>query len=1172
MGKLKALLRSRWFWRALGAILLGLLIWFLGPLVSIGDFRPFEWWPAALFFALLPPLVVAGAWLWSRRRAQRRNAAMIEALKPGSPADHDEIAAKLVEALDMLKSARLGSERAYVYQLPWYAIIGPSGAGKTTALLNSGLDFPTAVAGEYRALRGQPNTPNCDWWFTDEAVLIDTAGRYVTQDIDAAADAEGWRSFLELLKRHRPLQPLNGIIVAIPAPDFANKTAMAAHAGNIRARLAEIRETLGQDLPVYVLITKADLLSGFREYFARSTDAESDQVFGATAPGTNPDSDSVLRGFDALVTSVSSRLVDRMQSEPQLPLRAQMAGFPGQLASLRAPLATLLAALAVRSRFDEPARVRGVYLASGTQTGNPVDRILLGAGLPALASAQAVGQGRSFFLKRFFSDLVIPEQGMAGRNPAAERRTRQRYIAGVAAAGVALTLAIGLWIWGYSRNMALIHSIYATASAYSEATGGAAAGTSVEQDLAALGVLGKATHDMTEAGDFGLGLGQGGRLGRELRGVYGRDLQRRLTPILVGLAEERLAANGTAPAALYDDLKSYLILGGRGPTLDEHVLAWVQSAWTARGGPGAESEAGELARHTAALFDGNFKPVAIDDARIETARAILRTQPPAVRVYGRLKTRAIEKGEPMWTARDNAGPRPELFFDGGGAFAPGAGVPALFTRAGYERTFLPIAASGPKLLEEENWVVGDTGVARLSAAELGALRQDLERLYFAEFLSRWQTYVASLKPRPVTSLADNVQRLRDGSGPLSPIAPLLRAIAKATDLTPGKNVPKPQASAVLPQSGVLGAAAKTAAGAAGAAFAGGGDPRRSIVDAFVPLRIFVGTAAAGGAPSNAPVDALMTTMGQLADKLNVIAVLPGGGGATGSQQSLEAKALILQLDQSANAMPPPAGLWAKAVASDASVALGGARLAQMSGAINASFGEQCLQLLSHAFPVRPAAAAELPLDVFARFFAPQGQFARFVNDDLAGYVDTSTESWQAKPNATEVGLTEANVRALQAANLVTRIFFGGDPHSARLSYQVEPVALAGAPSVTLRIDGQTLTFDGKSPIPVTFEWPGPGGASVEFATTGTAPEVRSWPGQWAAFRLMKAAAVKSGASPAIGEGSLTQAGARFDFRVRTFGGTNPFVLDPFVKIACPSATTGQQSALRRSASPLVQTG
>lgn len=1131
---MKALFRNRWFWRVVGAIALGLLIFFVGPLVSIAGFRPLGWWPVYTFLALLPLILVGVFFLLGRKREQKRNAAMMEALKPDPGAeDRDEISAKLTQALDMLKSAKVGSRGAYAYQLPWYAIIGPSGAGKTTALLNCGLEFPTAVAGEYRALRGQPKTPNCDWWFTDEAVLIDTAGRYVTQDDDASADAAGWKSFLELLQQYRPLQPLNGVIVAIPAPDFVDPAKMAEHARHIRARLAEIGNELGQDLPVYVLITKADLLAGFREYFRSSTDSESDQVFGSTAKGDRPDSKSVLEGFEALVTSISARVVERMQAEPQMHLRAQIAAFPAQLASLQAPIGKLLEALGQKSRFDEPARVRGVYLSSSVQTGNPVDRILLSVGAPATHSAQTVGTGRSYFLKRFFSDLLIPEQGMAGRNPQAEKRASRNYTIAVAASLALLALCCGVWTWGYFRNLSLIDKVFATAEAYANVRAG---GAGVDVDVAALGVLGDATSEMDEASDFGLGLGQGSRLASELGGIYGRDLKRRLAPMLVGLAEQRMAADGGNPTALYDDLKSYLILGGQGPALGEHVVAWVQPAWIDRGGPDAETQAGELARHTQALFAGNFAPHAIDAGRVEGARSILRAQPAAVRVYGRLKSKALETGEEMWTARANAGPRPELFFDTSGAFAPGAGVPALFTRSGYDKIFLPIVAKGASLLEEEKWVVGDSGTAQLSPAEMAGLKSDLERLYFAEFLDRWQSFMSSIKVKPAGSLGENVQRLRDGGGPLSPIKPLLTSIAKATDMTPGKGVPKP--------SGRL-AQAIDMADAAGVGPGSVDGGRQAVVDAFMPLRLFVGKG------EGSPLDAVLQSMTQLADKLNVIAVLPGGGGESGSQQSLEAKAAILQLDQNGNGMPAPAGIWIKQVASDASVALGGARLSQMEGAMSANFGESCAGVLAKSYPVAPGGGADLALADFARFFSPQGLFASFVNTELAGYLDKTPPSWSAKENAGEIGLTEGTVRAMQAADTVTRTFFANDPTSPRMSYQIEPVALSGADSVTLQVDGQSLRYDGKSPIPSTFDWPGPGGASITFTTEGGEPSQRTWNGPWAVFRMMKVAAIKSGASPAIGEGSLTQAGARFDFRIRTFAGSNPFVVDPFVKVRCP---------------------
>ena len=1161
MTKLKALARNPWFWRVFGALLIGLIIWFIGPLIAIGGWKPLGWWPVALLFSLLPIILVGGLWWWRKRQAAKKNAALVDALAPAPAGDRPELETKLTEALGMLRSTKVGKSGAYMYQLPWYAIIGPSGAGKTTALLNSGLGFPTAVAGEYRALRGQPNTPNCDWWFTDEAVLIDTAGRYVTQDVNAAQDAEGWKGFLDLLKRHRPLQPLNGIIVAVPAPDFADPRLMASHAENIRARLNEITTTLGLDLPVYLLVTKADLLAGFREYFARNTDAESDQVFGSTAPGDRSNDEAVLSGFDALVTSVSARVVDRMQNEAQLPLRGQIAAFPAQLASLRKPLADLLTALGQKTRYEGAARVRGIYLASGTQTGSPVDRILLTIGMPPSASEHAVGRGRSYFLKRFFSDLVFPEQGITGRNLAAEKRAKLRYTAGLAGGVAALVAALGLWTYGYIRNTGLIRNVYTTAAAYSDAAGLSRGGTATPPEaLAALNVLGKATSDMEQASDFGLGLGQGGRLHGELNAIYGRDLQRRLNPILANLAETRMAADMNAPAALYDDLKSYLILGGRGPMLPEQILAWVQPAWLAGSSdPDAEVQAGDIARHAKAMLEGSFAPVAIDTARVEQARGVIRTQPAAVRVYGRLKSEAMTGGSPMWSARDHAGPSPEIFFASGGAFAQGAGVPALFTRSGYDKTFLPILAGGGKLLAEEQWVVGDTGPAQaMNPAELSALKRDLERLYFAEFLSRWQGYLAAMQPKPAGSLADNIQRLRDGSGPLSPIPPLMKAVAEATNMM--RSAAATGAAAKL-SGGMVG----QALGAAGVSPAGGADdPRTAVVNAFLPLRMFVGIPPGGGPPAPgtpAPIDAMLTAMGQLADKLTVISALAGGGTEQASAAGLEVRALVAQLEQSGGSMPAPMNVITKQLAGDANVALGGARTAQLGAAIGANFGEACSELLAKSFPVQPAATAEVTVGDFARFFGPQGAFAKFVSTELQGYVDTNKPEWELLPNAAEIGLTPANLRSLQAAQGVTRAFFAADPTTPRLVYQIEPVALAGAKSVKLTVDGQSLSFDGKAAVPATFDWPGAGGATIEFAVEGsTAPEVRTWQGTWAAFRMMKAAAVKAAGSPITGTGSLTQGPARFDFRVRTFGATNPFVVDPFVKVGCPATTVGAPKA------------
>src|SRR5690349_24214414 len=168
------------------------------------------------------------------------------------------------EALATLKSTAKSSG-SFLYDLPWYLIIGPPGAGKTTALVSSGLRFPLAHGSSVKAVQGVGGTRHCDWWFTDEAVLIDTAGRYTTQDSDAKVDSGAWLGFLRLLKKHRRRQPLNGVLVAVSLSDLAawGEDERLTHARAIRRRVRELQDEFGMQVPVYVLFTKADLIAGF---------------------------------------------------------------------------------------------------------------------------------------------------------------------------------------------------------------------------------------------------------------------------------------------------------------------------------------------------------------------------------------------------------------------------------------------------------------------------------------------------------------------------------------------------------------------------------------------------------------------------------------------------------------------------------------------------------------------------------------------------------------------------------------------------------------------------------------------------------------------------------------------------------------------------------------------
>ena len=319
-----------------------------------------------------------------------------------------------------------------MYEQPWYVIIGPPGAGKTTALVNSGLTFPLAAelgqAGKPGAVAGVGGTRLCEWWFADEAVLIDTAGRYTTQDSDAAVDRAGWQGFLMLLKRYRPRQPLNGVFVAISLADIVTgMETMLAHAAAIRARVKELTTTLGIRLPIYVLFTKADQVIGFTEFFEDLDREKRAQVWGETFKRTASDmivgpAAEFRRAFGDLVTRIGERVVDRLEAERSLERRQLISGFPAQVAMLAEPMDAFLLAAFGGSRLDPAPMLRGIYLTSGTQQGTTIDRLTgtmaRAFGLPSarLASLRPE-QGRSYFLGRLLKEVVFGEAMLVSEPP-----------------------------------------------------------------------------------------------------------------------------------------------------------------------------------------------------------------------------------------------------------------------------------------------------------------------------------------------------------------------------------------------------------------------------------------------------------------------------------------------------------------------------------------------------------------------------------------------------------------------------------------------------------------------------------------------------------------------------------------------------------------------------------
>ncbi len=752
MAKLKSVLTSWWF-VSLTVLLLLVLLFCLGLPLFVAFLRP--WWVRLLVFAVL-----VGGWallVWLRaRKARKAAAALSGAIGDAASANPEEQvqARRMSEAMATLRQSTAG-KRDYLYSRPWYVIIGPPGSGKTTALVNSGLRFPFSD----QSFKGIGGTRNLDFWFADEAVLIDTAGRYTSQDSDATSDSKAWRSFLDLLKRNRPLQPVNGIIVAIGTDELlrGDRQAIDVHAAAIRRRLAEIRAGLEIQVPVYLLVTKADLLAGFVEFFD-DLDVEGRRaVLGQTfnyADG-RPRADAIATAFDGIAQAVSDRQAKRLAKEPDALRRSLILGFPAQMTALRSRLIRLIDGAFVSA--EEPSgTLRGLYFTSGVQEGAPLDRLLSGMA-EIYDQPQATGtsgSGRAYFLNRLLSEVMFPEAGLVQMDPGARRRLKSRLVAAIGAIALVSVLLLAAWGVSFFRNRALHDTLLTQAKAVDTSVREhgidlvqvSDQDADLEQALSVLDqerALARGYGDQQQGGaplSMRFGLFQSGHAEKAVQ-AYREGLRRIMLPRLLLRLEAVIKENVANPLAVYEPLKVYLMLGGQKPGgLDAGaVKGWVNADWANAAYPGADRAdlRKRLGLHLDALLEDKDmasvwanRQAPIDGSLVAAARAAVQTMSVADRAYAILRQKAMASAGAPWLASR------VLSSGDAQAFANGAAVlelqvPYFFTRAGFEKNYQPACSPCRRTLRTISGCSAATPTRRWcasrSAASVRASRRSMPR-------------------------------------------------------------------------------------------------------------------------------------------------------------------------------------------------------------------------------------------------------------------------------------------------------------------------------------------------------------------------------------------------------------------------------------------------------------
>lgn len=1125
MKKLKSFVLNPHFLTALAFFVIGALIWFAGPHTKFGDDNTA---PLASTSARLICLIVLVAiWGLNNLRIQwqnrKQNDSLVadiaknqkESTKGASPQVAEEIQQinrRFSQALATLKKTRFGgSGKKALYELPWYIIVGPPGSGKTTALVNSGLEFPLADQFGKGALQGVGGTRNCDWWFTNEAVLIDTAGRYTTQDSHRVADSGAWEGFLGLLKKNRRRRPINGAVVAISLQDLLTQSddERMQNAKIIRTRLDELMDKLQIRFPVYLMFTKTDLVSGFSEFFEDLNREDRDQVWGVSLPNApkanqSPDFDFLQTQLELLTSRLYDRVLWRMHQERDQKRRGAIYGFPQQMENLQQLISSFVRSTFGENRYQFQPYLRGVYFSSGTQDGSPIDRLMSSVsanfGFPREMSQTANQQGKSFFLSRLFYEVIFPESELVGSNVGYERFIRwfQRGAYGLLAL---ITVGTGVvWSGALTRQTMTMGEVQGYVDEYQEEARSVKDwNRDVRVVLPPLNALVKASrvYDQEEHPWLrGMGL-YDSRVDQQANDAYANELKKLLLPRLIDALEAALK-QGHRGGDLYNTFRIYMMFNKTERLEPELIKDWFGQEWDANLA-GEATRRQELKAHLDNLLALRLAPVELNQRLVRDTRATLLRVPVSQRIYERVRSNP-DYAYPVDMLNEFGESVRENYKLEGADLS----LPALYTIDVYESLDLSKSASLISDVENERWLLAEDDEQRVDFVQedLDEISEEVKTLYLADYAASWARLFKNLEVREYGSINQLNDALTGFADPVySPLRAILQVAKEHTQLT---------APLVQDFAGSDSADEKSRLARAKNLAASRLETTR-VDKQFKELHDMLRESRSG----LAPVDGAMQKVQQLQEFIAEVALSPdptkksfdiararvqGGAGNP-----------ITSLRGYAQTQPEAVERWLTKLADESWRLV----LANARQYVNVEWRAQVFtpyrQGLAGRYPLSGSSRDEMAMFDFSAFFKPGGTLDLFFQEYISPFVDSRNDFANKMVDKYTIGFDRATMAQVRKGLTIKNILFRANPEAPEIQMELRPYKMDERHArFTLELGDERLVYNHGPKFWKDISWSGAGENNrirLIFQGLDDSTHDQSYTGPWSWFRLMDSAEI-----------------------------------------------------------------
>ena len=1133
-----SVLRNRYFLATVGFLIA------VGLILALG--ATFEWsWTIRLLaiigVLLLTILLVVVSFLRANRSADRIERSIrqqaeqqLMSARPDRRSEIEEMQRQLNQAIERLKQSKLGrgkSGRNALYALPWYLFIGPPGSGKTTAIANSGLNFPLGTD----RVRGVGGTRNCDWFFTDQAILLDTAGRYMTEE----EDTEEWYAFLDTLKAQRPGQPVNGAIVGISMSDLLNasRDEIEWHADNIRRRVDELVGRLGVKFPVYLVFTKIDLLQGFIEFFGELTRREREQVWGATF--SKDQQASELRTvfeeeYDRLYDQLINRRAARLSRPMKRAERQKVYAFPLQFELAKDRLAQFVSRLFQPNPYQESPVFRGFYFTSGTQEGVPLDQVIQAIAqqfdLPAAYDDDFGVQSevKSYFLKDLFTDVIVPDQYMVQRTSKARRQGSLMRV-GVMAASLVFLLLFTLGIsQAFVRSRADLGTAKEAAADAARIQWGNPA--DAPQNFAGMAQLRQEIDALDEVPWLSLGLSRRSAVLEPTEQLYLEKTRSFVQEHVLQPLEQRLRAvpggslEGAERDQLYSDLKAYLLLTEETARLEDEGLRTflnrhLTQVATSQLEPRAQAATrGELQARVSqldstfvtALHAGVLQPFGADDGAIARARQVVIEPLNINSIYNRLRQTGRDQ-LPPYTLADAVPPQSRNLFTGDPE------VSGFFTKEGWNGFVKDALERESEDPTRDDWVTGRS--AEEIPDELRNSERVLEQLterYYADYANEWLRFLRAVRVNGFGNMREAARAMTELSDPYE--SPLVYLLARTTAQTQFQNELLGQLGEAA-QEGLIRRGRQQANRLLGREAAGvdvGSEQNLHPIDRrFQWLHALEATQAQSGGAASELYQAF-EGMREVSSALEEMAgddakaaefaasVLSENGGLMADEQRRVRSALRgFDPEVRGNLFDAPiVQAWSSVL---------GVAQGYLNSRWRSVVYEPFQARFQGQYPFDPTSSLDAPIADVEAFFNPEsGAVAAFVETELAPYLgrDLSPRRWEGRG----IRLSPGAQQAVERSRSIGRDLFSNG--AMRVDFEVQPEVPERSPDappvdqVTINIHGTEDVYGLGSYRPWTpVSWPGPSGALVSVSTQQRDLPPKTFDGSWALFRMLEAARV-----------------------------------------------------------------